>query len=76
VRKYVVYLIVTIVVALGLDAHESDPFAAFKVTTGGYGEIARRVAALQLPTVLVQEGGYVSPDLGAVLVAFLAEFST
>ncbi|MEX2298728.1 MAG: histone deacetylase family protein [Dongiaceae bacterium] len=65
-----------LVVALGFDAHESDPFAAFKVTTGGYGEIARRVAALQLPTVLVQEGGYVSPDLGAALVAFLAEFST
>ncbi|MEX0808657.1 MAG: histone deacetylase family protein [Dongiaceae bacterium] len=64
-----------LVVALGFDAHESDPFAAFRVTTEGYGRIARRIAALDLPTMLVQEGGYVSPDLGASLVSFLAEFS-
>jgi acetoin utilization deacetylase AcuC-like enzyme len=63
-----------LVVALGFDAHESDPFAAFKVTTEGYGEIARRIAALGLPGVLVQEGGYVSPDLGSSLAAFLAGF--
>jgi acetoin utilization deacetylase AcuC-like enzyme len=65
-----------LVVALGFDAHESDPFKAFRVTTGGFGEIARRIGALGLPTVLVQEGGYVSPALGENLVAFLAAFGS
>lgn len=63
-----------LVIALGFDAHENDPFEAFRVTTGGFGEIARRVAALGPPTVLVQEGGYLSPALGANLAAFLAGF--
>lgn len=61
-------------VALGLDAAAGDPLGAFQVTTAGFAEIGRRIAALGLPTVLVQEGGYLSPLLGANLAAFLAAF--
>ncbi len=63
-----------LVVALGLDAYQGDPFAALAVTTGGFGDIAAAVAGLGLPTVLVQEGGYVCRELGDNLNAVLAAF--
>jgi acetoin utilization deacetylase AcuC-like enzyme len=63
-----------LVVALGLDAYEDDPFGGLKITTGGFARIAEAVAGLGLPTLLVQEGGYLCDDLGANLVAFLGAF--
>jgi acetoin utilization deacetylase AcuC-like enzyme len=63
-----------LVVALGLDAHESDPFKGLAITTGGFARIAARIAALGLPTVLVQEGGYLSDDLARNIASFLDGF--
>ncbi|MCZ7675773.1 MAG: histone deacetylase family protein [Roseovarius sp.] len=60
-----------VVVALGLDAHEDDPFKGLAVTTGGFTRIAAAIAATGLPVLCVQEGGYVSEALGANLTAFL-----
>ena len=60
-----------IVVALGLDAHEDDPFRGLRVTTAGFGTIAAAIAAAGRPLVLVQEGGYVSDALGGNLTSFL-----
>ncbi|WP_151717289.1 histone deacetylase family protein [Gemmobacter serpentinus] len=60
-----------IVVALGLDAHEDDPFKGLRVTTEGFTRIAAAIAGLGLPLVVVQEGGYLQPSLGANLTAFL-----
>lgn len=60
-----------IVVALGLDAHEDDPFQGLRVTTPGFRAIAADIGATGLPLVLVQEGGYVSAALGANLTSFL-----
>ncbi len=65
-----------VVVALGLDAHENDPFQGFKVTTPGFARIAQAIAALGLPSVIVQEGGYLSDDLGANLTSFLSGFQS
>ena len=62
------------VVALGLDAHESDPFQGMRISTGGFGKIGARLGALGLPTVLVQEGGYLSDTLGENLAVFLNGF--
>ncbi|WP_282608112.1 histone deacetylase family protein [Pelagibius sp. Alg239-R121] len=64
-----------LVVALGLDAHESDPFAGLAVTTEGFGEIGKVIGRLALPSVIVQEGGYANPALGSNLVSFLEGFS-
>ncbi len=61
-----------IVVALGLDAHENDPFKGFRVTTAGFARIAAKIASLGLPMLIVQEGGYLQPDLGANLTSFLS----
>ena len=61
-------------VALGLDASEHDPLAGLAVTTDGFRRIGATIARLGLPTVFVQEGGYLSEILGANLTAALAGF--
>jgi acetoin utilization deacetylase AcuC-like enzyme len=63
-----------LVVALGLDASEDDPIGALKVTTQGFAEAGRRIAAAGLPTAVVQEGGYLCEALPRNLLAFLAAF--
>jgi len=63
-----------LVIALGLDAFIGDPFAGLGLTTAGFGRVAKRIAALQRPTVLVQEGGYPCAQLGNNLAAFLEPF--
>lgn len=64
----------TLVLALGLDAFEGDPFAGLSVSTKGFGQIARAVRGLGLPTLIVQEGGYLCPELGQNLEAVLGEW--
>ncbi len=65
-----------LVIALGLDAHESDPFRGMTITTAGFSEIARALSGVGLPTVIVQEGGYLSDALGDNLVSFLNGFQS
>lgn len=60
-----------LVVALGLDASESDPLRGLSVTTKGFEQIGRSISAIGLPTVFVQEGGYLSDVLTDNLEAFL-----
>jgi acetoin utilization deacetylase AcuC-like enzyme len=61
-----------LVIALGLDAFEGDPFGGLRISTGGFRVIAARIAAsLRLPTLIVQEGGYLCDELGENLGQFL-----
>jgi acetoin utilization deacetylase AcuC-like enzyme len=63
-----------LVLAMGLDASEEDPFGGLKVTGEGFSEIGCAVGEINLPTVLVQEGGYVYPSLGRNLIRLLEGF--
>jgi len=63
-----------LVVALGLDAFEGDPFGGLSVTTEGFGRIGERLGQLGLPTTIVQEGGYLCDALGDNLASFLTGF--
>lgn len=63
-----------VVVALGLDGFEGDPFGGLRISTDGFGSIGARLAKLGLPTVLVQEGGYLCDELGLNLESFLDGF--
>ncbi|RWC91780.1 MAG: histone deacetylase family protein [Mesorhizobium sp.] len=63
-----------LVVALGLDAFEGDQFGGLSVTTPGFSRIGEAIAGLGLPTVIVQEGGYLCDELGDNLTAFLTGF--
>ena len=63
-----------LVVALGLDAFAGDPFGGLCVSTPGFARIAEAIAKLRLPTVIVQEGGYLCDELGDNLTSFLTGF--
>ena len=58
-----------IVLALGVDAATGDPNSPLNVTPAGYHEAGRRIGALGLPIVAVQEGGYDLPTLGGLVTA-------
>jgi len=63
-----------LVVSLGFDMAADDPLACVKVYPKGFAEMARRLAALNVPTVLVQEGGYLGPSLADNAKAFITTF--
>lgn len=65
-----------LIVSLGFDIAQDDPasLAGFAVTVAGFRAIGERIAALALPTLIVQEGGYRLDTLGENAVAFLRAF--
>jgi len=63
-----------LVIALGLDAHMADPLEGGRVTQAGFARIAEQIAALGLPTAIVQEGGYLTEHLGDNLAMFLSAY--
>ena len=64
-----------IVIALGLDGFEGDPFGGLRISTEGFAKIGQRIGKMNLPTVLVQEGGYLCDDLGTNLERFIDGFA-
>lgn len=61
-----------LVIALGLDAFAGDPIAGLAVSTEGFRRIGNLISdRLELPTVIVQEGGYLCAELGDNLAAFI-----
>ncbi len=60
-----------LVVSLGVDTAVGDPVGSFRLEQESYGRIGAQIAQLNLPAVVVQEGGYLLPTLGHNVVAFL-----
>ena len=65
----------TVVVSLGFDAAAVDPIGTLGLTRDGFAAIGARLAALDRPTVLVQEGGYAVDHLGDLLTAVLSAWT-
>jgi acetoin utilization deacetylase AcuC-like enzyme len=63
-----------LIVSAGMDIYADDPLGKIKVSTEGIGRIAQKIAALNLPTVIVMEGGYNNEVLGVNMVEFLSAF--
>jgi len=63
-----------LIVSYGADTHEADPISYFELKTSDYGPMARRIASMNLPTLIVMEGGYAVEALGANVAAFLGGF--
>ena len=63
-----------LIVSLGFDAAEHDPIGPLSLTTSGFARLGATIAALGLPTLLVQEGGYALDHLGAMAQAFTHPF--
>ena len=53
-----------LVVSLGLDTAKGDPTGSFSLMAKDFRENGRMIGALQLPTLVVQEGGYKTQTLG------------
>lgn len=47
-----------LIVALGYDTMRGDPTGNFDLTAAGMKEIGELIGAMELPTLIVQEGGY------------------
>lgn len=65
-----------LVVALGLDAHIDDPFKGLAVTTPGFARIGAALAKSGIPVLFVQEGGYLSDELGHNLTSVLTGYQS
>src|SRR5687767_4372794 len=63
-----------LVLSAGMDIYADDPLGKIKVTTDGIIEIGKRISALDLPTVIVMEGGYNNDVLGKNITGFLGAF--
>ncbi|MGI9483454.1 MAG: histone deacetylase family protein, partial [Hyphomicrobiales bacterium] len=60
-----------LVIPLGYDIHRDDAIGIFDVSTGAFADIAKQIAQLGLPSVIVQEGGYQVSVIGNCLCEFL-----
>jgi acetoin utilization deacetylase AcuC-like enzyme len=63
-----------VLVSAGFDGHVDDPMADMEVTAGGFGELARRCAALGPRIAAVLEGGYNLETLPGLVEAALEGF--
>ncbi len=61
-----------LVISLGFDPYQGDPFSAFKITIDDYFQIGKAIAELKLPSVFIQEGGYAVNDLGQLAESFFS----
>jgi len=59
-----------------MDIYADDPLGKIRVTREGIREIGRRIAAMNVPTALIMEGGYNNEALGENVAAFLDEFAS
>lgn len=60
-----------LLISAGFDTHKDDPVSKFKLTTAYYKTLGNRIKRLDIPTLIIQEGGYVSNSLGLNVITFL-----
>jgi len=61
----------SLIVSIGYDSYKDDPISTFKLDDADFTRMGRAVASFNLPTLLVQEGGYHLESLGRLAVAFV-----
>ena len=63
-----------LVLSYGADTFEEDPISYFKLRTEDYAVIGARIAALNIPTLVIMEGGYAIGALGRNVSSLLSGF--
>ncbi|WP_366474095.1 hypothetical protein [Sphingomonas sp.] len=63
-----------LIISYGADTFAGDPISHFELDTRDYSPMARRIASLDLPTLIVMEGGYAVEALGQNVAEFLSGF--
>ena len=64
-----------LVVSAGVDTSGSDPLGDFDLSLEAFARIGEHLARMHLPTLLVQEGGYNTDQIGLAVVNLLRGFS-
>ncbi len=64
-----------LLLSAGWDIRQGDPAGGFILSRASFSEIGRRIASLDLPVLIIQEGGYLLDEIGACAVAFLSAFA-
>jgi len=63
-----------LILSAGWDAHRDDPLSKLAVSTDAYARIGELYGRLELPTLIVQEGGYSLQAVAAASHAFTRAF--
>lgn len=63
-----------LVLPLGFDTYKDDPISVLKLDFDAYHQLGARIGAMHLPTVVVQEGGYMVEAIGLALEHFMQGF--
>lgn len=63
-----------LVISLGVDTYEKDPISFFKLKQDDFTTYGGRIAAMNLPTLFVMEGGYAVDEIGINTVNVLTGF--
>lgn len=63
------------ILSAGFDTYKKDPIGKFTLDTSDYNVLGEELAKINLPTVILQEGGYCVDELGANVVSFLRGFT-
>lgn len=63
-----------VIISLGVDTFESDPISFFKLKSEDFTTYGADIAALNLPTLFVMEGGYDIAEIGVNTVNVLQGF--
>ena len=61
-----------LVLSFGADTYADDPISFFELEEADYASIGSRIAALDIPTAIVMEGGYAIDALGRIVTSFLS----
>ncbi len=57
-----------LILSAGFDTYYRDPIGGLGLKISSYQLIGKNVASLKLPTLIIQEGGYMIEDLGKMAV--------
>jgi acetoin utilization deacetylase AcuC-like enzyme len=64
-----------LIISYGADTYAGDPISHFRLKTEDYATLARQIASLGIPTLVVMEGGYAVDALGINTASFLEGLS-
>ena len=64
----------TLLISFGADTFQDDPISHFKLATQDYARMGAAIAGLNLPTLIVMEGGYDLASLGTNVATFCSGF--
>ena len=65
-----------LIISLGVDTFENDPISFFKLKSNDFTTYGADIAAHNLPTLFVMEGGYDIDEIGVNTINVLQGFET